>query len=130
MGIFDHLDQVISRTVDTTFGDAFTYIAVEAAPNGRPIADQARPAWQGKGILSEAPIYDSIEIGKRDRSGNDLNTLHAGTSLELSVDRHAYPKIAQAKQQDRLNMRGKRYQVVSVQPDGLARIVLSLVLVK
>lgn len=127
MGIFDRLDQATSRITDTAFGDAFTYIAVESAPNGRPIADQARPAWQGKGVLSEAPRYDSIEIGKRDRSGNDLQSLHAGTSLELSVDRHAYPQIAQAKQQDRLNMRGKRYQVVSVQPDGLARVALRLV---
>lgn len=128
MAIFDRMERALSRTVDQTFAMGFELHPQFSTPNGRPIADPQRKKWLGRGILDEAPKYDSIEAGKRDRTGNDLHTIHAGQNIELSVDRHRYPLAAKAKQKDLVwtdDMRG--FQIVTIKPDGLSRIVFELV---
>ncbi len=128
MSIFSRMDRVTSRAVDRTFSIRFVVHPGKATPNGRPGPDPDRPTWHGKGVLEEAPAYDAIEIGKRDRSGNDLSTLHAGTVFELSVDRHRYPQAGEARQRDRIQFDDlRKFEIASVRPDGMARTVLQLV---
>ena len=128
MAIFDRLDRMTSRVVDRTFAIAFECHPGKATPNGRPGPDPDRPVWTGKGVLEEQPAYHAVEIGNRDRSGNDLRTLAHGSSIEFSVDRVRYPQADEAKQGDRLQFDdGRRFEVKSVQRDGLARVVFGLV---
>lgn len=128
MAIFDRMERQLSKTVDATFSLRFECHPQEHSPNGRSAPDSVRVSWLGKGILEEQPVYDSIESGKRDRTGNDFRTIHAGQSVELSVDRTRYPQTEQAKQKDRIRLDDLReFEIVATKPDGLSRIVFELV---
>lgn len=128
MSIFDRLDRIASRVIDRSFSVRFEVHPARSTPNGRPGPDPERPTWHGKGVLEETPVFDAIETGNRDRTGNDLKTLRAGTQIELSVDRHRYPQAAEARQHDRIQLDDlRKFEVVSVQPDGMARVVFVLV---
>lgn len=72
-----------------------------------------------------------MEIGKRDRAGNDLKTLITGMQFELSVDRHRYADAADTRQGDQIQLDDLRtFEVAVIQPDGLSRIVFGLVAFK
>lgn len=129
MSIFDRLEQTLSRTIDRQFANEFTCSPALRNPNGRPVADPDRESWTGKGIFEENDTFQAVEIGKRDRSGNDLHTLATGHTYELSVDRVAYPYADEAKQADRITMSGdpRSFEIVSARRDGMSRIVFQLV---
>lgn len=128
MSIFERMDRVLSRTVESTYAVRFHCDPMTSSPNGRPVPDPRREIWEGKGILDEAPQDAGVEIGKRDRSGNDLHSLVNGQQLELSVDRYRYPAAAAAKQGDRIVMDDmRRFRVSETRPDGMARTVFQLV---
>lgn len=128
MSVFSRLDKLTSRAVDRTFAMTFEVQPCKVTPNGRPGPDPDREAWDGRGVLEETPAYPPVEIGKRDRTGNDLRSIVSGNTIELSVDRTRYPQASQAKQGDRLQTDDlRRFEISSVRPDGLARIVFSLV---
>lgn len=127
MSMFDRMDRIISRTVDRTFSVRFHCDPMTSTPNSRRKPDSQRASWEGKGILDENPVPAGIEIGKRDRRGNDLHTLVSGNALELSVDRHRFPEAATARQGDEIVLDDmRRCRIASVKPDGLARIVFVL----
>ena len=128
MSIFDRLEQTLSRTIDGTFANEFTCSPALRSPNGRPVADPDRASWTGKGIFEENDVYQAVEIGKRERSGNDLHTLATGHTFELSVDRVSYPMADEAKQADRITMSGdlRSFEVISVRRDGMSRVVFQL----
>lgn len=129
MSIFDRLDAIVSRTIDRQFANEFTCSPALRNPNGRPVADPDRASWTGKGILEENDGYQAVEIGKRDRSGNDLRTLATGHTFELSVDRVSYPLADEAKQADRISISGdpRSFEIVSARRDGMSRIVFQLI---
>jgi hypothetical protein len=128
MSVFNRLDRLTSRTVDKTFAIRFEVQPGKVTPNGRPGPDPDREPWEGRGVLEETPNFPPVEIGKRDRTGNDLRAIVAGSSIELSVDRVRYPQASQARQGDRLQTDDlRRFEISSVKPDGLARVVFSLV---
>lgn len=128
MSIFDRLEQTLSRTIDRQFANEFTCSPALRSPNGRPVADPNRVSWTGKGIFEENDVYQAVEIGKRERSGNDLHTLATGHTFELSVDRVSYPMADEAKQADRITMSGdlRSFEVISVRRDGMSRVVFQL----
>nr|WP_312967805.1 hypothetical protein [Brucella intermedia] len=131
MAIFDRLDRAVSRTVDRTYAIRFEGHPQASNPNGRSGPDPQREVWLGKGVLVESPQYDSIEIGKRDRAGNDLRAIHAGQSIKLSVDKNRYPQAASARQRDRIRLDDLRvFEVVTTKPDGMTRVVFVLVELK
>ncbi|WP_137154839.1 hypothetical protein [Rhizobium sp. FKL33] len=128
MSIFDRLDKIVSRTADRAYSVRFTYAPGLKTPNGRPGPDPDRAEWEGKGIFDEGPAYSEVEIGRRDRSGNDLQTLSAGDRFELSVDKARYPLVSQARQGDRIQLDDlRKFEVSAVEPDGMSRVVLRLV---
>lgn len=128
MSIFSRAERATSRMVDRTYSERFTFHPMRRSPNGRPGFDPERASWTGKGILDEQPVLDPIEIGKRDRSGNDLNTLHDGAAFVFSVDLYRCRYASQAKQGDVIDLDGeRRFQIVSIRPDGMSRVVWQLV---
>lgn len=127
MSMFDRMDRLTSRACDSTFSVRFHGDPMTSSPNGRPAKDARRESWEAKGILDENPADAGVEIGKRDRSGNDLHSLTTGQAVELSVDRYRYPAAATTKQGDVIVMDDmRRFRVVSVRPDGMARVVFVL----
>ncbi|QVQ38162.1 hypothetical protein KHQ08_09355 [Pseudochrobactrum algeriensis] len=128
MSIFDRMDRVTSRVVDRTHAVAFELQPVLKTPNGRPITDAYRSLWFGKGIFEENPQDVPVEIGRRDRAGNNIQTLVTGQRFELSVDRRSYVEASAIKQGDRILMTDSRsFEVVEIKPDGLSRIVFGLI---
>jgi len=128
MSVFSRLDRLTSRVVDRTFSIGFEAQPGRVTANGRSSPDPDRDAWEGKGVLEEMPAFPAVEIGKRDRTGNDLRSVVAGTVIELSVDRIRYPQAGNTKQGDRLQTDDlRRFEVSSVRRDGLSRVVFSLV---
>jgi len=128
MAIFDRLDRLTSRQVDRTFAVGFELHPGKATPNGRPGPDPDREIWVGEGVLEQQPRMQPIEVGNRNRAGNDLRTLASGTSYEFSADLARFPQAIEVKQGDRILFDDtRRFEVVSVQPDGLARVVFGLV---
>lgn len=126
MAIFDRLDRMTSRVVDRQFSVGATIDAMLSTPNGRNAPDPARGEILLRGVFDQMPAYDAIEIGKRERTGNDLRALSAGNQCQFSYDTMRYP--GEIRQGDRLTLDdARRFQVVSVRPDGMARVVLELV---
>jgi len=69
-----------------------------------------------------------VEAGNRDRQGNSLQSIVGGTTHQFSVDARRYPDAANIKQGDQLTLDDTRpFDVVSVEPDSMGRIVLRLV---
>lgn len=126
MTIFGRLDRITSRTCDRVNAIPFTLLPVEIGPNGRPVADPARPTVSGRGILDEVPAEVSVDIGPRDRS-HDLRTTLTGTRTELSVDRRVFPRSEmEPRRDDWVEVSGRRWRISSIERDGLSRIVLVL----
>lgn len=132
MSIFDQLERMTSQIADQTFANIFTCEPVLRSPNGRPIADPDRQVWQDKGILDVAQVYPAVEIGKRDRRGNDLHTLANGYNYELSVDCASYPQANEVKQGDRIRIcnDNRVFEVIQTSRDGMSRIVFKLIEVR
>lgn len=127
MALFDRLDRITSRAVDHAFAAEFWILPQSTRPNGRAIPDPDRETIVGKGVLDEEPVHSPIETGNRDRAGNDFRSLVNGYDFQLSVDRTRYPAIDKARQGDRVTLDDTRkFRVVSVQRDGLSRVVLVL----
>lgn len=128
MSMFDRMDRIMSRTVDRSFAKPFTCTPVLQSPNGRPIADPAKPAWSGNGVFDEAAEPAGIEVGNRDGTGNSFRTMVTGHQYELSIDRNAYPKADEIQQGDRIQVTGdsELYRVSSVRRDGMSRVVVAL----
>lgn len=129
MSIFDRLDRMTSRTVDRVHAKEFECRPALRSPNGRPIADPDRAIWSGRGVVDENPQDVPVEIGRRDRAGNSMQTLVTGHAYELSVDRSVYTQAISVKQGDRIAIAGdtRSFQVVEIKADGLSRIVFGLV---
>ncbi|MGV0909581.1 hypothetical protein [Martelella sp. FOR1707] len=128
MSIFDRLDRVASRTVDRTFAVGATVDPMTHPPNGRPMSDSQREEILLKGVFSEASEYAQIEEGARDRNGNDFRTLVHGQRFEFSVDVVRYPAAKDIRQGDRLTLDdARRFEISTVEPDGMSRVVLKLV---
>jgi hypothetical protein len=127
MSVFSRLDRMTSRAVDRTFSVRFQVQPGKKTPNGRPGPDLDRDQWEGRGVLDETPSLPPIEIGKRDGDGNDFRSVLVGNVIELSIDKTRYPQASQARQGDRLQTDDlRRFEVSSVRPDGLSRVVLQL----
>ncbi len=127
MSIFTSIDRSVSRTVDTVASVAFEVHPGQASPNGRYGPDPHREIWDGRGIFDEVSKDVPVEIGKRDRVGNDLRAAANGYHFELSVDRTRYPQARAARQGDRLVLDDMRkFEILSTQPDGLSRVMFQL----
>lgn len=129
MNIFDRLDRVVSRTADAGNGNPFVLTPMKRNPNGRAEVDFDRPIIRGQGILDFVDVEIPVELGNRNRHGNDLRTLLNDTKPILSTDRRHFPTTAQEPRQgDRIEFTDRQevYQVVSVQRDGLSRLEVQL----
>ena len=132
MSIFDRLDQMTSRTVDSVNAIAFTFTPMTSTPNGRQSVDTDRPVVSGTGIFDLIVDDAPLELGNRDRRGNDLRSLLATSRPVLSVDRRYFPVADQEPRQgDQVEFPGRpdlgRHEVVSLQRDGQSRVELRLV---
>ena len=132
MSIFDRLDQITSRAVDALNSESFTLSPMVRTPNGRSTADAERPVVTGRGIFDLHGDDLPLELGNRDRSGNDLRTLLNDPTPILSIDRSYFPTPAQEPRQgDLVEFPGRSdlgaFAVVRAQRDGLSRVVLRLV---
>lgn len=128
MAIFDRLDRMASKAIDRQFGVRASLVPMTKSPNGRAVPDQSRPSLYIRGVFDETPVTDAIEIGERERTGNDLRTLRSGTSYQFSFDRHRFPYLDQVRQGDVLQLDDlRRFDIVSVERDGQSRAVLRLV---
>jgi len=126
--MFARLDRIASRAIDRVNGVAFWVLPMKRAPNGRPVTDPERGQIEGQGVFDEAPDDVPLELGNRDRRGNDFRYQVNAARYELSVDVSRYPDAQQIRQGDRLSLDDARvFEVTSVAPDGLSRLVLSLV---
>lgn len=128
MSLFSRLDRIASRAVDRTHSVKFWLMPMTGGPNSRKSPDAQRDQVEGRGVLDEERADAPIETENRDRAGNDFRTI-AGGGLRtvLSVDVHRCPEITKAKQGDRVSLDDARvFEVVSVQPNGLARVELVL----
>lgn len=123
MAVFDRLDRLTSRQVDRINAVAFSVQPQLSTPNGRSSVDPDRGEIIGKGIFSQVSVPSDIELGKRNRTGNDLATLVNGTKFVFSVDIFRYPDAKNVRQGDRLALDDARvFTISSVKPDGLSRV--------
>ncbi|MFC3076364.1 hypothetical protein [Shinella pollutisoli] len=128
MAIFNRLDRMVSRACDRQFAVGAIVGCMTASPNGRPQPDISRGEIHLKGIFDQASEYAQIERGPRDGKGNELQTLVTGQQFQFSVDTNRYPAVKGVRQGDMLTLDdARRFEVVSNQPDGMARTVLILV---
>lgn len=133
MGIFDRLEQMASRTVDAVNAVGFTLTPMASNPNGRPQPDPDRQVLSAAGILDFVDDEGALELGNRDRGGNDLRTLVSASRPILSVDRRYFPTLGdEPRQGDQVQFPSRpdlpRFEIASCQRDGLSR--LSVLLVK
>jgi hypothetical protein len=127
MSIFDRLDRMTSRVADRMHAVAFTLRPSLRSPTGRGVPDPERGEIVGKGIFDQAYSHTPLESGNRDRQGNDFRTLASGNRYEMSIDVDRHPGVRSARQGDELTLdEVRRFDVISVQPDGLSRVVLRL----
>lgn len=132
MSIFDRLDQMTSRAVDALNSESFTLSPMIRSPNGRSTADADRSVITGRGIFDLHGDDLPLELGNRDRSGNDLRTLLNDPSPILSIDRSYFPTPSdEPRQRDLVEFPGRpdlgKLEVVSVRRDGHSRVELRLV---
>jgi hypothetical protein len=132
MSIFDILDEVVSETVDAVNEIAFIFTPMKATPNGRPGADPDRDVIEGAGIFDYVIAEVAVELGNRDRRGNDLRALTGGSTPVLSIDRQYFPTTAlEPGQGDRIEFPDRSdlptFEIVSVKRDGLSRLEVQLV---
>ena len=135
MAIFDALDRVVSNTVDRINAIDFIFFPRKSTPNGRDIKDTTRRAIQSKGIFDYISATYGVQLGVRRsyREANDLRAIQSGRVAELSVDRRIFGSDSsqEPRQGDIIKFPGKpdypAFQIISVQRDGLARLVIELV---
>ncbi|CCF19159.1 conserved protein of unknown function [Pseudorhizobium banfieldiae] len=148
MAIFDRLDRLTSRAVDTVNAIPFTFTPMKGTPNGRPGPDPDRvalpltvvvggaevPGPMPRGIFDYVSTEYGIQLGVRKsyREANDLRALQIGRDPQLSIDRKYWPSADwEPKQGDLisfpLNPDLPEFQVSSSQRDGLSRMVLMLI---
>ncbi|OXS99104.1 hypothetical protein B7H23_12935 [Notoacmeibacter marinus] len=127
MNPFERAERLASRQIDRAFAEPFTLTPMAGAPGGRRDEDPERPTVTGKGIFSNRTAEAPLELGNRDRRGNDFRTLVRGQRITLSVYRDVF-EDALPQQGDLVEMtnRSRTYAVQSVSEDGASRIVLSL----
>lgn len=127
MGIFSRLDRATSRVADRMHAVSAVVDCMKSSPNGRPEPDPDRGEIVLRGIFDEVSVHQPVEIGKRDGAGNDLRALVNGTELQFSVDCARYPAAKDVRQGDWLTLDDtRRFDILSVKPDGLSRIVFRL----
>lgn len=128
MAIFDRLDRMASKAIDRQFGVRAALTPMTKTANGRTMPDNMRSGLYVRGVFDEQPLTDGIEIGARDRTGNNLQTLATGVAYSFSFDRFRFPYQDQIQQGDQLQLDDtRRFEVVSVERDGQSRAVLRLV---
>lgn len=134
MSIFDRLDNMVSRAVDFTQGDRVLITPMVAPPNGRPIPDTARAQITCIGVFDYVYIEHGLELGVRKsyREANDLRALQGGREPQVSIDRKYFPSsVVEPRQGDWVVILNKpdlpRFEVSSVQRDGMSRLVIMLV---
>lgn len=128
MAIFDRLDRMASKALDRQFAVRASLTPMTKTANGRTMPDPMRSSLYLRGVFDQQPVTDGIEIGERDRTGNDLRTLRSGNRYEFSFDRFRFPYQDQIRQGDQLQLDDtRRFEVVSVERDGQSRAVLRLV---
>jgi hypothetical protein len=109
MSIFDRLDQSTSRAVDRVNAIDFKLVPMTATPNGRREPDSSPPVITDRGILDYVDGDAPLEVGNRDRRGNDLRTLLNDPRPILSIDRSYFPTVAsEPRQGDRIEFPGGR----------------------
>lgn len=134
MGVFDRLDKMVTRTVDTINEIAFIFTPMTGTPNGRPTYDTNRPIVEAFGIFDYVDAQYGIELGVRKsyREANDLRALQTGREPLLSLDRKYFPQLAdEPRQGDRFEFPSRpdlpKFEVVSVMRDGMSRLSVRLV---
>ena len=130
---FDRFDRIASRTVDRTNAIPFVLTPMIQTPNGRPDVDLDRPVIEGRGIFDDVSSEYGVQLGVRKsyREANDLRSLQTGRDPQFSVDMKWFPtEDARGRQGDRISFPNKPdypdFDVISAQPDGMARIVFTL----
>lgn len=134
MSIFDRLDRTVSRTVDRINSIRFIFTPMRSTPNGRAQIDPTREAVEGRGIFDYLSNEYGVQLGVRKsyREANDLRALQTGRDPQLSVDRKYFPIGTQEPKQGDLiefpdNPELPKFDAISVQRDGLSRLVFMLV---
>ena len=134
MNAFGRHDKMNSRAVDRVNRIAFQLRPKEKTPNGRPKDDTNRSVISGFGIFDYTSQEAGLELGVRRsyREANDLRAVQVGRIPVISIDRKYFPGAdAEPRQGDQIQLPTKpdlpSFKVVSVQRDGLSRLVLRLV---
>ncbi|MCT8970587.1 head-tail joining protein [Microbaculum marinisediminis] len=123
----DLLAGIVEPIVDTTFGDEerfdFRPAKMSDSVNGRPSADPGRPlATDVAAIFDSAPLDVDESGGKRDRPG------FATTTPQVSVLVSAVPWEIRRGDEVKRKATGEVFRVTEIEPDGLTRVNLHLVL--
>lgn len=133
MAIFDRLDRMTSRAVDTINAIRFELTPMASSPNGRPNLDPTRNVVRGKGVFGYVSTEFGIQLGVRKsyREANDLRSLQTGRDPVLSVDRKWFPIGTQEPRQGDLvafpdNPELPTFDVIAAARDGLSRLELQL----
>ncbi|MDR6954129.1 hypothetical protein J2X65_003497 [Ancylobacter sp. 3268] len=137
MSIFDRLDRSTSRAVDRVNAIAFRIDPTQSTPNGRPQPDPTRITITGYGIFDFVSVEYGVQLGVRRsyREANDLRALQVGRDPQLSIDRRYFDNATQRepRQGDIVtftkNCELPKFEVVSVQRDGLSRLVLEMAMI-
>ncbi len=125
MAIFDRLDRIASSAVDRVHAVAFVLSPAERSPNGRSKPSGEQPTIEGRGVFDLVDADNPLELGNRDRRGNDFRTLVGAGQPVLSVDRALLPY--EPRQGFRIAVEGHGdFTVTSVRRDGQSRLVLHL----
>lgn len=133
MSIFDRLDKMVSSTADAINATRVKFTPMRSNPNGRNSPDPDREELIVKGVFDYYSVEYGIQLGVRRsyREANDLRALQAGREPYLSIDRKHFPSVdAEPRQGDIIEFPDKpdlpRFEVISGQRDGQARMVLLL----
>lgn len=134
MALFNRLDKLTSRAVDSVNATRFVLTPMKSTPNGRPSADPNRKVIRGRGIFDYVEMEYGVQLGVRKsyREGNDLRSVQSGRDPQLSVDMIYFPGVDEAALQGDLvsfpdEPHLPDFQVTKAQRDGMSRIRLDLV---
>ena len=134
MALFNRLDKLTSRAVDTVNATRFVLTPMTSTPNGRTQRDANRQIIDGRGIFDYVEMEYGVQLGVRKsyREGNDLRSVQSGRDPQLSIDRKYFGSLSEeALQGDIVKFPDDPdlpdFQVTKAQRDGLTRIKLDLV---
>lgn len=134
MSLFNRLDKLTSRAVDSVNSSRFVLTPYKSTPNGRGQRDTDRKVITGRGIFDYVEMEYGVQLGVRKsyREGNDLRSVQSGRDPQLSVDLKYFPGVDEGVLQgdiiqfpDEPNL--PDFQVTKAQRDGMNRIRLDLV---